>query len=180
MITSDSPKADVLAAVLAGKKIHKISPAFPVNWNEDEIAQMSEHVFSTGESLRAHNQKPPEIPAVNYQNKPISGGLLQWVNRVRLRYLFKYNPYIVRGGRIKPGSRTNRQLWREASRILLAEYKYWSQKLIVNRRYISTGRGFLVEYPKVCHLPFRDNDVFVGGEWSNFGDFWDEFIESMK
>ena len=142
---------------------------------------MSDHVFSVGESLRnATEKKPIEIPAVNYENKPISGGLLQWVNQVRLRHKFKYNPYIVRGGRLRPGGRTNRQLWRETSQILLAEYRYWSERLHRNRELISTGRGYLVEYPKIGNLPFRDNDVFVGGEWSNFRSFWDEFIEGLK
>ena len=142
---------------------------------------MAEHVFKEGESLRSQSQRaPPAIPAVNYLNKPIKGGLMAWVNRVRLRYLFKHNPYIPRGGRLRPGGRTNRQLWKEVSRILLAEYRYWSEKLVTNRQLMSTGRGYLVEYPRIGHLPFRDNDVFLGGEWSQFSEFWDEFIENLK
>ena len=142
---------------------------------------MSDHVFSVGESIRNSAEKTPlTIPAVNYQNKPISGGLLHWVNQVRLRHRFKYNPYIVRQGRLRPGGPTDRQLWREVSKILLAEYRYWSEKLKINRELISTGRGYLVEYPKISNIPFRDNDVFVGGEWSNFSSFWDEFIENLK
>lgn len=117
---------------------------------------------------------------MNYQNKPISGGLLQWVNRVRLRHHLKYNPYIQRGGRLKPGGRTNRQLWKEVSRILLAEFRYWSEKLKTNRHLMATGRGYLVEYPKIGNLPFRDNEVFLGGEWSHFAEFWDEFIDQTK
>ena len=167
--------------MLAGEKIHKISPAFPVKWTKEEINLMSEHVFSTGESLRTDRHRgSQEIPAVNYQNKPISGGLLQWVNRVRLRHHLKYNPYIQRGGRIKPGGRSNRQLWKEVSRILLAEYRYWSEKLKRNRELMATSRGYLVEYPKIGNLPFRDNDVFLGGEWSHFASFWDEFIDQTK
>ena len=167
--------------MLAGKKVHKISPAFPVNWTHEEMKIMSDHVFKEGESRRkTGDRRPIEIPAVNYLNKPISGGLLHWVNQVRLRHRLKYNPYIVRGGRIRPGGRTNRQLWREVSKILLAEYRYWSEKLKTNRDLMSTGRGYLVEYPKIGNLPFRDNDVFVGGEWSHFSSFWDEFIDGLK
>ena len=45
---------------------------------------------------------------------------------------------------------------------------------------MASGRGFMVEYPKIGNLPFRDNDTFLGGEWSHFASFWDEFIEGMK
>ena len=142
---------------------------------------MSDHVFNVGESLRSStNKKPVEIPAVNYANKPITGGLMHWVNQVRLRHRLKYNPYIDRGGRHRPGGRSNRQLWKEVSYILLAEYRYWSEKLQTNREFISSGRGYLVEYPKIGNLPFRDNDVFVGGEWSHFASFWDQFVEDLK
>ena len=142
---------------------------------------MAEFVYQEGEKHRKNTENSPtEIPAVNYQNKPISGGLLQWVNLVRLNRKLKYNRYIVRGGRIRPGGRTNRQLWKEVSRILLAEYRYWSEKLLLNRDLMATGRGYLVEYPQIGNLPFRDNDTFLGGEWSHFASFWDEFIEKMK
>ena len=167
--------------MLSGQKVHKISPAFPVNWTDNDISRMAEHVYSVGCQHRERAEKNPiDIPAVNYQNKPISGGLLNWVNLVRLNRKLKYNPYIVRGGRIRPGGRTSRQLWKETSRILLAEYRYWSIKLKSNRQLMSEGRGYLVEYPKISNLPFRDNDVFLGGEWSHFSEFWDEFIDSMK
>ena len=142
---------------------------------------MSEFVYKEGEKHRSKTENSPtEIPAVNYENKPIPGGLLQWVNLVRLNRKLKYNRYIVRGGRIRPGGRTNRQLWKEVSRILLAEYRYWSEKLHHNRQLLATGRGFLMEYPRIGNLPFRDNDTFLGGEWSHFASFWDEFIEQMK
>ena len=180
-LTADSPKSEILAAVLAGEKVHKVSPAFPVDWSNEEMTQMADHVFSVGESLRnSSEQRPTEIPAVNYQNKPINGGLLHWVNQVRLRHKLKYNPYIDRLGRIRPGGRTNRQLWREVSKILLAEYRYWSEKLKTNRELISSGRGYLVEYPRIGNLPFRDNEVFLGGEWSHFSTFWNSFIEDLK
>ena len=170
-----------MKAVLSGKKVHKISPAFPVNWTQDEMKTMAENVYQAGQAHRERAEKDPiEIPAVNYENKPIPGGLLNWVNLVRLNRKLKYNPYIVRGGRIRPGGRTNRQLWKEVSRILLAEYKYWSFKLHTNRQLMSSGRGYLVEYPKLSNIPFRDNEVFLGGEWSHFSEFWDEFIDNMK
>ena len=142
---------------------------------------MADGVFKAGQNHRERAEKDPiQIPAVNYENKPLSGGLLNWVNLVRLGRKLKYNPYIVRGGRIRPGGRTNRQLWKEVSRILLAEYKYWSQKLVTNRKLISEGRGYMVEYPRIGNIPFRDNDVFLGGEWSHFSEFWEEFICAMK
>ena len=142
---------------------------------------MAEHVFAAGHEYRERAERDPiEIPAVNYQNKPLSGGLLHWVNLVRLGRKLKYNPYITRGHRIRPGGRTSRQIWKEVSRILLAEYKYWSLKLQSNRQLMSSGRGYLVEYPKIGNIPFRDNDVFLGGEWNHFREFWAEFIESMK
>ena len=142
---------------------------------------MAEHVFQAGHDYRERAEKDPiEIPAVNYQNKPISGGLLNWVNLVRMNRKLKYNPYIVRGGRIRPGGRTSRQIWKETSRILLAEFRYWSEKLRSNRQLMSEGRGFMVEYPKIGNIPFRDNDVFLGGEWSHFREFWDEFIDGLK
>ena len=142
---------------------------------------MAEHVFQAGQKYRARAEKDPiEVPAVNYENKPLSGGLLYWVNLVRLNRKLKYNPYIVRGGRILPGGKTSRQIWKEASRILLAEYRYWSEKLVINRQLMSQGRGYLVEYPKIGNIPFRDNSVFLGGEWSHFREFWDEFIDAMK
>ena len=145
------------------------------------MSQMAEHVYQVGLAHRERAERDPiEIPAVNYENKPIPGGLLNWVNLVRLNRKLRYNPYIVRGGRIRPGGRTSRQIWKEVSRILLAEYRYWSKKLIYNRELISQGRGFMVEYPKIGNLPFRDNDVFLGGEWSHFREFWDEFIDGMK
>ena len=170
-----------MAAVLSGKKVHKISPAFPKSWTADEIEKMAECVFKTGQAQREATEKVPvEIPAVNYQNKPISGGLLQWVNLVRLNRKLKYNPYIQRQGRLRPGGRTNRQLWKEVSQILLAEFKYWSLKLKYNRQLMARGQGYLVEYPKIGNLPFRDNDCFFGGEWSHFSCFWNEFIDSMK
>ena len=142
---------------------------------------MAKCVFDAGQKQREAAEKvPPEIPAVNYENKPISGGLLQWVNLVRLNRKLKYNPYIARGGRIRPGGRSNRQLWKMVSQILLAEYKYWSLKLKSNRQLMAQGRGYLVEYPKIGNLPFRDNDTFFGGEWSHFRHVWDDFIEQMK
>ena len=166
---------------MAGKKVHKISPAFSKNWSAADIEKMAECVHQTGLKQREAAEKSTlEIPAVNYRNEPISGGLLQWVNLVRLNRKLKYNPYITRGGRIRPGGRTNRQLWKETSRILLAEYKYWSLKLKSNRQLMAQGRGYLVEYPKIGNLPFRDNDTFLGGEWSKFSCFWDDFIEQMK
>ena len=180
-LNADSPKADVLKAVLAGEKVHKISPAFPINWTQDEMNQMAEHVYQAGQEYRERAERDPiEIPAVNYENKPLSGGLLNWVNLVRTGRKLKYNPYIQRGKRIKPGGRTSRQIWKETSHILLAEYRYWSQKLYQNRQLMSSGRGYLVEYPKIGNLPFRNNDVFLGGEWNHFRSFWDEFIEEMK
>ena len=170
-----------MAAVLAGRKIHKISPAFSKDWSAKDIEKMAEGVHRAGlEQREAAEKTSPEIPAVNYRNEPISGGLLQWVNLVRLNRKLKYNPYITRGGRIRPGGRTNRQLWKETSRILLAEYKYWSLKLKSNRQLMAQGRGYLVEYPKIGNLPFRDNDTFLGGEWSHFGCFWNDFIDQMK
>ena len=142
---------------------------------------MAEHVFVAGQQYRNRAESNPiEVPAVNYLNQPISGGLLNWVNLVRTNRKLKYNPYIDRGRRIRPGGRTSRQIWKEVSRILLAEFRYWSQKLHSNRQLMSQGRGFMVEYPKIGNIPFRDNTVFLGGEWSHFREFWDEFIESMK
>ena len=142
---------------------------------------MSEFVHKVGQDHRdRQNQGPTEIPAVDYKNRPLKNGLLDWVNSVRLNRRFKYNHLIPRGGRIRPGGRTNRQLWKEVSRILLAEYKYWSLKLKYNRQLMAQGRGYLVEYPKISNLPFRDNAVFLGGEWSHFACFWNEFIEAMK
>ena len=170
-----------MAAVLAGKKVHKISPAFPVAWTKAEIDQMAEFVYDAGQKHRhALDNNAPEIPAVNYRNEFISGGILTWVNSVRTGKRLKYNPYIMRGGRFRPGGKTNRQLWREASKILLAEYRYWSEKLETNREMIRTGRGYLVEYPKIGNLPFRSNDTFIGGEWSHFSGFWESFIEQLK
>ena len=175
-MNADSSKADILAAVLAGKKVHKISPAFDKNWSADEIKTMAECVFKAGQEQRQAAEKTPtEIPAVNYQNKPISGGLLQWVNLVRLNRKLKYNRFITRGGRIRPGGRSNRQLWKEVSQILLAEFKYWSLKLKSNRELMEQGRGYMVEYPKIGNLPFRDNNTFLGGEWSHFLPFWEEY-----
>ena len=142
---------------------------------------MAKKVHDVGlEQKQKTDKSPPEIPAVNYKNEPINGGIRQWVNLVRLGRKLKYNPYITRGGRIRPGGRTNRQLWKEVSQILLAEYKYWSLKLKENRKYMSLGLNYLVEYPKIGNLPFRSNDVFLGGEWSHFSKFWDEFIDQMK
>ena len=170
-----------MAAVMAGEKVHKISPAFSKNWSAQEINTMAEFVYKEGEKIRNQAERsPPDIPAVNYENKPISGGLLQWVNLVRLNRKLKYNKYIVRGGRLLPGGKSNRQLWKETSRILLAEYRYWSEKLVSNRQLMASGRGYLVEYPQIGNLPFRDNDSFLGGEWSHFSSFWDEFIDGMK
>ena len=166
---------------MAGKKIHKISPAFPKNWTADEIEKMAEFVHDTGRKQREAAEKTSlEIPAVNYRNEPLSGGLLQWVNLVRLDRKLKYNRLIERGGRIRLGGRTNRQLWKEVSRILLAEYQYWSLKLKSNRQLMAEGRGYLVEYPKIGNLPFRDNSTFLGGEWSHFREFWNTFIDEMK
>ena len=142
---------------------------------------MAKHVFDTGVASKAQQRRSPtEIPAVNYLNNPIPGGVLGWLNRVRTRHSLKHNPYIVRAGRIRPGSKTNRQLWREVSSILLLEYKYWVQVLHKNRKLISEGRGYLCEHPKVGGLPFRCNNVFLGGEWNNFSSFWDPFIESIR
>ena len=119
---------------------------------------MAEFVYKAGEAHREKAEKAPiEIPAVDYKNKPISGGLLQWVNLVRLNRKLKYNRFITRGGRIRPGGRSNRQLWKEVSEILLAEYKYWSLKLKSNRQLMAQGRGYLVEYPKIGNLPFEFN-----------------------
>ena len=120
---------------------------------------------------------------MNYKNEFINGGILAWVNSVRTGKRLKYNPYIqhnLRGGRFRPGGKTNRQLWREASKILLAEYQYWAEKLESNRELIQSGRGYLVEYPKIGNLPFRSNDTFLGGEWSHFSGFWESFIEQLK
>ena len=166
---------------MAGQKVHKISPAFPKNWTAAEIEQMAEFVHKAGHEQREAAEKTSlEIPAVNYKNEPISGGLLQWVNLVRLDRKLKYNRLIERGGRIRLGGRTNRQLWKETSKILLAEYKYWSLKLKSNRQLMAQGRGYLVEYPKIGNLPFRDNATFLGGEWSHFREFWNTFIDEMK
>ena len=170
-----------MQAVLSGEKVHKISPAFPVPWTNDEINLMAKHVYETGVQSKAQQrQSPTEIPAVNYKNEPIPGGIFGWLNRVRTRRLLKHNPNLFRGGRLRPGAKSNRQLWREASSILLSEYKYWTQKLHENRRLMSEGRGYLCEYPKIGGLPFRCNNVFIGGEWSQFASFWEPFIESIR
>lgn len=172
-----------MQAVFSGQKVHKVSPAFPVSWTTDEINLMAKHVYEAGVQSKAQQrQSPTEIPAVNYKNQPISGGILGWLNRVRTRRLFKKNPFLEphRGGRIRPGSKSNRQLWRDASTVLLAEYQYWVKKLHKNRELMSEGRGYLCEYPKIGNLPFRCNNVFVGGEWSQFASFWEPFIESIR
>ena len=144
---------------------------------------MAKHVYEAGVQSKAQQrQSPTEIPAVNYKNQPISGGILGWLNRVRTRRLFKNNSLLEsqRGGRIRPGSKSNRQLWRNASAVLLAEYQYWVKKLHENRKLMSEGRGYLCEYPKIGNLPFRCNNVFIGGEWSQFSSFWEPFIESIR
>ena len=180
-MTADSSKEEIIEAVLSGKKVHKISPAFRVPWTDEEIQIMARDVFETGQASKQQNRTcPPEIPAVNYLNQRIPGGILGWVNRVRTRHLFRPNPDIVRGGRIRPGSMSTRQVWREASKILLAEYRYWVNILQRNRQLMAQGRGYLVQYPKIGHLPFRCNDTFLGGEWSHFSSFWDSFIEELR
>ena len=124
-----------MKAVLAGEKVHKISPAFPISWTPEEIKIMASDVFQTGlESKARQRQSPTEIPAVNYLNDPIPGGILGWLNRVRTGHLLKHNKLIPRCGRIRPGSKSNRQLWKEVSQILLLEYKYWTSQLHENRR----------------------------------------------
>ena len=180
-MTADSPKEEIIQAVLNGEKVHKISPAFRVSWTEEEIQRMAHDVFKTGLASKAQNRsQPPEIPAVNYLNQPISGGILGWVNRVRTGHLLQHNPYLVRQGRLRPGSQTTRQVWREASKILLTEYRHWVEVLKENRKLMAQGRGYMVRYPKIGHLPFRCNDTFLGGEWSHFSSFWDSFIEEMR
>ena len=170
-----------MAAVLAGEKVHKISPAFQKPWTTEEINIMAKHVFQVGlESKARQRHTPTEIPAVNYLNQPIPGGLLGWVNRVRTRHCLKHNPHIQRQGRLRPGSLSNRQLWREASRYLQLEYDYWVQVLHENRQKMAEGRGYLVRYPKIGDLPFRCNNVFLGGEWSHFASFWEPFIAKIR
>ena len=170
-----------MAAVLNGEKVHKISPAFEVTWTDEEVRIMAENVFKTGlESKEKSRSNPTEIPAVNYLNQPIPDGILGWVNRVRTRHLLGHNPNLTRGGRIRPNSRSNRQIWREASKILLEEYRYWVKVLHENRKLMAQGRGHMVRYPKIGDLPFRSNDVFLGGEWSKFSSFWDSFISEMR
>ena len=142
---------------------------------------MAKGVYEAGlQSKAQQRQTPTEIPAVNYRNEPIPGGILGWVNRVRTGHLLKHNSEITRQGRIRPGSRSNRQLWREASKILLKEYEYWTKQLQQNRKLMAEGRGYLVKYPKIKDLPFRCNNVFLGGEWSHFSRFWEPFIESIR
>ena len=176
-----STKAEIMRAVLAGEKVHKISPAFPISWTPEEIKIMASDVFRTGlESKARQRQSPTEIPAVNYLNDPIPGGILGWLNRVRTGHLLKHNKLIPRCGRIRPGSKSNRQLWKEVSHVLLLEYQYWTSQLHENRRLMAEGRGYLVKYPKIGHLPFRCNNVFLGGEWSHFSSFWEPFIEQMR
>ena len=142
---------------------------------------MAKGVFEAGVKSKAQQrQSPTEIPAVNYKNEPISGGVLGWVNQVRTGHRLKHNKRLKRQGRIRPGSRSNRQLWREVSRILLCEYEHWSEQLRQNRALMAEGRGYLVKYPKIKDLPFRCNSVFLGGEWSHFASFWEPFIEMMR
>ena len=142
---------------------------------------MAQDVFKTGLDSKERNRThPTEIPAVNYRNQRIPGGILGWVNRVRTRHALPHNPNLVRGGRLRPGAQTTRQVWREASKILLSEYRYWVDVLKENRKLMAQGRGYLVRYPKIGHLPFRCNDTFLGGEWSHFSSFWDSFIEEMR
>ena len=142
---------------------------------------MARHVYETGlQSKARQRQAPTEIPAVNYLNNPIPGGVLGWLNRVRTRHALKHNPLIQKRGRIRPGSKSNRALWREVSTVLLLEYKYWTQVLRKNRQLMSKGQGYLCEHPKIGGLPFRCNNVFLGGEWSNFSAFWEPFIEAIR
>ena len=69
----ESSKADVLAAVLAGKKVHKYSPAFPMPWTKQEIDLMADFVYKAGQARRhTLDNDAPEIPAVNYKNEPIN------------------------------------------------------------------------------------------------------------
>ena len=180
-MTADSPKNEIIEAVLSGKKVHKISPAFRIPWTDEEIQIMARDVFETGQASKLQNRThPTEIPAVNYLNQRIPGGIHGWVNRVRTRHLLKHNPELVRKGRIRPGSMSTRQIWREASKILLSEYRYWVKVLHENRKLMAQGHGYLVQYPKISHLPFRCNDTFLGGEWSHFSSFWDSFIEELR
>ena len=142
---------------------------------------MAKGVFEAGLKSKAQQrQSPTEIPAVNYKNEPIPGGILGWVNRVRTGHCLKHNPQIRRQGRLRPGSLSSRQLWREASRFLLLEYDYWVEQLHRNRKLMAEGQGHLVKYPKIKNLPFRCNNVFLGGEWSHFSAFWEPFIELIR
>ena len=180
-VSPQSTKEEILRAVFAGEKVHKVSPAFPVSWTTEEVNLMAKHVYEIGVQSKAQQrQSPTEIPAVNYKNEPIPGGILGWLNRVRTRRILKQNPHHPRLGRIRPGSKSNRQLWRETSTILLEEYKYWVKQLHKNRVLISEGRGYLCKYPKIGGLPFRCNNVFLGGEWSQFSSFWEPFIDAIR
>lgn len=172
-------KDQVLENLFNGFPYHKNGPAQGYKWSEAEIEKMAQHLEDYASKVKRGRRK--KIRATRYDGRPVTGGLLKFVNDAVTGKTFPNNPHIKRRrNRYKAGYITQHALWHEASEILIAEFDYWMDIYEDNIKYASEGRPELIRYPKIEDLVFRNNEDFVGGLWSDFEKHWQRFIDEIR
>ena len=172
-------KEEVLRKLFDGFSYHKNGPAQSYQWTESEINLMADHLEEY--CTKVKKKKRHKIRATRYDGRPVTGGLLKFVNDAKTGKTFPNNPYIKRRRqRYKAGYISQHALWHEASEILIAEFDYWMDIYQDNLKYAAQGQTDKIRYPKVDDLIFRHNDDFVGGLWSDFEQHWQRFIDEIR
>lgn len=172
-------KSEVLQNLIKGHPYHKNGPAQGYKWNEQEIEQMAQHLEEYATNVRRGRRK--KIRATRFDGRPVTGGLLKFVNDAVTGKTFPNNHYIKRRkNRYRAGYISQHALWHEASEILIAEFDYWMDVHQNNIKHAAENRPELIQYPKIEDLIFRNNEDFVGGLWSDFEKHWQRFIDEIR
>ena len=172
-------KEEVLRKLANGFQYHKNGPAQSYDWNEFDISFMTKILEQHAQTVV--DGKRRKIRAVRYDGTPVKGGLLRFVNDARNGKTFAQNPFIKRTYKtIRAGQLTQHQLWHIASKILIAEFDYWTDINAENLDLVKNGRSDECKYPKIGDLVFRHSDDFVGGLWSDFEEHWQRFVDEIR
>ena len=172
-------KDEVLNKLRSGFPYHKNGPAQEYDWTEKEILEMAKHLETY--SQEATSSKRKKIRAVRFDGTPVKGGLLRFVNDAKNGKTFRHNPYIKRSYKtIRAGQLTQHQLWHITSKILIAEFDYWTDVFAKNNEHVKNGQSADCKYPNINDLVFRHSDDFVGGLWSDFEEHWQRFVDEIR
>ena len=172
-------KTSVLNKLKNGACYHKNGPARSYDWTADDISEMSKILEEHAQNVASGKRK--KIRAVRYDGTPVKGGLLRFVNDAKNGKTFPNNPKIKRSYKtIRAGQLTQHQLWHITSKILIAEFDYWTEIYAQNQKLAAEGKGYACKYPKINDLVFRHSEDFVGGLWSDFEEHWQRFVDEIR